>query len=153
MANKPIISSGFDRGEVAPGMHLAEVEIDVMTQVGGDPFEYDVDYADLAEANEVNLKEYPGSHNLSSRHKLVINAMVDSSMRLENHEDVVPPSRVFEATVVDTESDFVEKGQSVFGVFFPGGYTLLMEFAPDGEVAERHMRAGAILVEAGEVQL
>lgn len=142
---------GFDRTEVAPGMHLSEVEIDVMTHFAGASFEYDVEFDDLPEAGEVNLTAPNGGHSLSSRHRLVINAMIDSSMKLEGEEDVMPPSRVFEATVTDTESDFVESGQSVFGVFFPGGYSLLLEFAPDGEVAERHLRAASMLVEAGEM--
>lgn len=153
MASRPIFGGGFDRGEVAPGMHLSEFDIDGMTQIAGESFEYDVDYQDLTAAYEINLKGYPEGPNSSGRYKLVINAMIDSSMKLEDNEDVVPPSRVFEATVLDSEGAFANKDQSVFGVFFPDGYTLLMEFDPNGMAAERHKRASATLVEAGAVTL
>jgi hypothetical protein len=131
-------------------MHLTEAEIMIAAKFSGDPSMYDVDYANLAQGKEINLQTEGSEYEPSRRFKLTLETVVGGVSQLEDRLGT-PPCKLFQATVLESERELVEQGESVFGFFFPDGFAVLVDSAPDGDYTNRRIQAGLVLADAGEL--
>lgn len=151
MAGETLGGEGYDPTKLAGRMRLTEAEIMIAAKFSGDPSSYDVDYAELAEGQEVTFQTEESEYEVSRRFRVTVDNLVNGVSPLEGKEDFTPPVRLFEATVLETDRDHVEAGEGVFGLIFPEGFAVLVDSAPDGDYTDRRIRAGLVLAEAGEL--
>lgn len=142
-------SGDYDPGKLAGRMHLTEAEIMIAVKFSGDPSSYDMDYTELAEGEEVTFQTEGGEHKVSQRFRVTVDALVNGVTPLEGKEDITPPCKLFEGKVLETDRDHIEAGKGVFGLFFPEGFAVLVDSAPDGDLTDRRIRAGLMFAKAG----